>query len=112
MYKIEYKDNTQKILKKFIESYKNTFLERFSNTWIYDEDIIKKNYINKSISFYQKIIDSIEKNLGREKIYWYSPITNRKASIVISVFNYRLRVFYIQTKSKKLREIYNIEFNS
>jgi hypothetical protein len=57
MYKIEYKPKVQNIIKKFIESYKNTFLERFSDTGIYDENIIKNNYINRSVSFYEEIID-------------------------------------------------------
>ena len=112
MYKIEYTPKAQNVIKNFIESYKNTFLERFSDTGIYSESIIRNNYINRSISFYEEIIDWIESNLSEENIFWYSPITLKKALIKIKVFNYKLNIFYIETKSKKIREVYNIEFHN
>jgi len=69
MYKVEYNLKSQNILKGFIESYKNTFLERFSETWIYDEKRIRENYVNRSISFYNEIIDSVEYNLSKNNIF-------------------------------------------
>ncbi len=111
MYEVEYKEKAQYILKKFIEWYKKTFLGLFTDTWIYNEEIIRKNYINKSISFYEEVIDSIYSILSEDRIIWYHPINQKNFSVFIKVKNYNLRIFYIENKINKIREIYNIEFH-
>jgi hypothetical protein len=96
----------------FIDSYKNTFIKTFSDTWIFYEDIIRENYIKNSRNFYIDILDWIDNFLQKENIYWYTPITKNKSSIFLKIHNYKLKLFYISDNIKKVRRVYKIEFHN
>jgi len=111
MYSVKYTDNAQLIIKDFIRSYKNVFLERFTDTGLITEDIIRNIYIEKSVSFYEEIINQTDTLLWEEIILGYFPITKQSASIYIRVNNFKLKILYTDDKSKKIREVYDIEFH-
>lgn len=46
MYEIIYKQKSENKIKLFIKSYKNIFLNTYTDTGLFYEDIIRQNYIN------------------------------------------------------------------
>ncbi len=98
-------------IKFFIDSYRISFFNRFSNTGLYYEDIIRANYSNTSRRFQEEILDEIEKLFSDEQIFWYFPIDLEKSFIYLEVQNFRLKVFYFENKKEKIREVYDIEFH-
>jgi hypothetical protein len=69
MYKIIYKIKAENKIKSFIESYKNIFLNTYTDTGLFYEDLIRQNYINNSEKFYNEIIDSIDDFVSDEKLF-------------------------------------------
>lgn len=63
MYKIIFSADFHQVIHKFIDSYKNSFLKLFSDTWIYYENQIKQSYIDWSKKFYTDIYYSVENTL-------------------------------------------------
>jgi len=55
MYNILFSEIANFQINEFINSYKNTFLSRFIDTWIYDEELIISSYINISETLKDKI---------------------------------------------------------
>ena len=48
MFKVEYEEIAIIIINNFINWYLNSFLARFNDSWIYNEDVITDNYLKKS----------------------------------------------------------------
>jgi hypothetical protein len=110
MYKVEYKNKPEEKLKLFINSYKNIYLETFTDTWLFYEDLIRQNYINISEKFFNEIIDFIDDIFSQEKIYWYSVLENKNYQIKTKLWNFRIFVEYTENNIEKIRFIENIEF--
>lgn len=98
-------------IKFFIDWYKSSFLDRFSNTGLYYEDIIRENYTNTSRRFHEEILDKIEIFFSDKQILWNFPISPEKSSIYLVVQNFKLKILYTEDECKKMREIYDIEFH-
>ena len=58
------------IIDNFIDSYRKNFLYRFLDTWIFNEDLIRKNYIDLSKEFRNNIYNEINLKLKQEVILW------------------------------------------
>jgi len=111
MYELIYKKKSENKIKSFIKSYKNIFLNTFTDTGLFYEDIIRENYINNSEKFYNEIIDSIDWIFTQEQILWYSILENHNLQIVKIVWNYRLFIEYSENLDKRMRFIEDIKFN-
>ena len=111
MYKVEFTEQFKRILENFIDSYKNTFLNRFSDTWIFSEEVIREYYIKNSIEFYEEIIDKIENIFWKSEILWYKPLENNKRESGIIIGNYNLFIEYFEDLENKIRVIEKIEFH-
>ena len=99
-------------LDKFIDSYSESFLKLFRDSWITNKYIIEENYIKKSKKLKNDILKEINNIFyNSEEILWFSPITIRKKNIYINLKNYKIKIFYIENKTKKERIIYDIEFH-
>jgi len=57
MYNVIYKIKVENKIKLFIKSYKNIFLDTYTDTGLFYEEIIRQNYIDISERFYNEIID-------------------------------------------------------
>jgi len=94
----------------FIDWYLNSFLNLYVDSWIRNVWEIIKNYENLAYNFRNTVYLRIKETFS-EEILWHSPITNRKNYLFLQTGNYRLKIFYIENKTKKVRKIYNIEFH-
>ena len=105
---ILYKKAHEKIY-EFIKSYKNSFLTIFTDTWIFYEDKIRESYVDSSKKFQREIYLGINEKL-KEDIIWNKTESSLYSS-VFSVWNYRLKIIYIEEKYEKLRIVKDIQFN-
>jgi hypothetical protein len=110
LYNSEISDKVISKIDDFIDSYLNSFLNLYIDSWIKNVWEIINNYENLAYSFRDTIYLRIEETF-LEEILWHKPITNRKKYLFLQTNNYRLKIFYIENKIKKIRKIYNIEFN-
>ena len=110
MYKVIYKIKAENKIKSFIKSYKNIFLETYTDTGLFYEDLIRQNYINNSEKFYNEIIDKIDSLFVEEKIFWYKILDNGKLQIIIVVWNFKLFVEFSENLEEKARFVENIDF--
>ena len=111
MYELIYKKKSENKIKSFIKSYKNIFLDTFTDTWLFYEDIIRENYINNSEKFYNEIIDNIDLFFTEEKILWYSILKNNNLQITKIIWNYKLFIEYSENINNRIRFIEDIKFN-
>ena len=98
------------VIHDFIIRYKNFFLDTFTDTWIFSEDIIRNEYIKKSIIFKDNIYNKINDILSYEKVFWYSLLDNWNLETTFIVWNYRLFVEYREDSKNFLRTVENIRF--
>ncbi len=111
MYEIIYSIKAENRIKFFINSYKNIFLDSYTDTWLFYEDLIRKNFINNSEKFYNEIIDSIENIISNQKLLWYKILKNNNFQIKIDVWNFRLFIEFSENIENKIRFIKDIEIN-
>ena len=109
MYKIRYSLESKNQIIDFINLYKNNFLSIFSNTGLFYEDIIRKNYIEISKKFKSEIFDSIGDKLIQDKVLWCHNLWNNNYKISLVVNNYRVFVVYFEDKQYNIRFIENIK---
>jgi len=76
MYKVYQTRNVIEKIDYFIESFLNSFLVLFEDSWIEDVDIIKNNYIKISKSFKNNIFEKF-KILEEDKVLWYKSLKNK-----------------------------------
>lgn len=109
MYKVIVTDFILNKIDIFIEWYLNTFLSLIEDSGIYNEHIIKNNYIEISQEFKSNIIESIKESF-KEEIIWKKILKNAFQTTVL-VWNYRLFVDFEEDNQDKIRFIENIEFH-
>lgn len=56
MFKVFLSDEVLFLIDNFIDSYRNKFLKRFIDTWIFNENLIRNNYIEISKEFRNNIM--------------------------------------------------------
>ncbi len=112
MYKIKISKKVYILIDNFIGWFLNWFIERFNDTGIFSENIIKHNYIISSEKLKDKIFDIISLELSQNKILAYKVLKNNILRITFLVWNYIVFIEYTQNETKKIRYIKNINFNS
>lgn len=110
MYKVIIPESIHDIIKNFIKVFRDRYLDLYSDTWIYYEDLIRKNYIEISKKFYKEIFYSLETNFKWD-ILWRKDTWNWKFKVIITVWNFRLFIDYSEDNTKKIRFIESIEFH-
>ncbi len=109
MFRVKFSKQTECIIEKFIDSYKNKYLKTFTDTWLYYEDLIRENYINNSKRFKKEIFDWIENKL-KETIVWKKSLGKDIFSTIISVWQIKVNIIYKEKVNDKLRLINKIKF--
>ncbi|MCK9272171.1 hypothetical protein M0P65_01360 [Candidatus Gracilibacteria bacterium] len=94
----------------FIDSYRKIFLNRFLDTGIFNENLIRKNYIELSKEFRNNIYNEIDTRLKQKRILGNMVIDELKYSIFIIVGNYSILLNYIENIEDKIRFVENINF--
>ena len=97
-------------LKSFISSYKRLFLNIYTDTGIFDESIILKNYTKLSRNLDRDIRDWAKNILLWKIILWRQKIDEITDSISFSVWNYLVVIHYTEDSKLQEREITNISF--
>ncbi len=111
MFKLKYTKKSIESLKRFIDSYKNSFIKLIEDSWLIFEDILIQNYIEIWDRLYKNIKESIEKKFEEEVILWI--VINEEKNekyVTISINHFRLFVYYSENIELKERYIENIEF--
>ena len=109
MYKIKYTKKSILGLKKFINSYKNSFIKLINNSWLEVESTLIKNYIEIWDKLYSWIIDKIRLVLADDNVLWKYIRENNKKYVIISVNSFKLFIYYKENISMKERYIEDIE---
>ena len=94
----------------FINSYRKIFLDRFLDTGIFNENLIRNNYIELSKEFRNNIYNEINIILKENLILWKMIIDKFDFSIFINVWNYRILVNYSESIENKIRFVENVTF--
>ena len=108
MYKIKISDLVFSKVDFFINSFYSTFVKMYTNTWIEDEDLIRKTYIDIWMNFKDLVIKEIFKVFEDEKIFWVWEL-NWFLFITLSIKNYRFFIYFKEDKNKKIRYIEDIK---
>ena len=111
MYKIIINDLVNIKIDNFINSYTNTFLERFNDTWIFDEYIITQKYKEQSLKLNNDIYLSIQEKLSEENIYWYRLNSKNNKECIIFIWNYMIVLWYKENEKEKIRILEYININ-
>ena len=109
IYKVIISENVLDKIDNFMESYLNSFLFLFEDSWIDNVYLIEDNYIKISKELKIKIMSWII-SAFKEKVIWKKIWENNELSVVISVWNYKLFIDFIENLKEKIRFIENIEF--
>ena len=110
MYRVVISNKAYSKIKELIDNFKLIYLQRFSNTWIYNEEIIVQEYLKKAEKIQELIFDKIENYCSDKKIYWSSCYKNELKYFFIKDQFIKMKVFYIEDNKNYIREIHNIEF--
>jgi len=109
MYRVNYSNNSLNSIKRFINSYKTTFISLFYDSGLVWEETIIDGYIKIWDRFNNLIFEKIDNLLLEDKILWISKISNWVLMITITVNNFKLFVYYKEDKTIKERYIETIE---
>jgi len=110
MYNINISENSYNKLDSFIDWFTSTFIKMYTDTWIYDEELICNSYIEMWDRFYDLILEKINDIFIQEKIYWIFTTSEKLLYTTISINNFRLFIYYSEDKKSKNRFIEDIEF--
>lgn len=69
MYKITFSKKALDTFHRYFTQYKQYYIERFSDTGIYDEHAIQSNYHKLAESLSSTIFESLHKILSQEVVY-------------------------------------------
>jgi hypothetical protein len=111
MYSIKYTHKAYLKIDNFVNSYKSTFIKIYSDTWIEDEKLIIKNYIEVWERFYENIKNKLEDIFTQEIILWKFIDAKQQEHVVLSINNFRMFVYYNEDWKRKERYIDDIEFS-
>ena len=104
------KEVNRKII-NFLDSYLNSFIHLFVDSWIYNADIIEENYIRLTKDFERNIYLSLRKRLDSDVVLWKKIEEDNSLSITIFVWNWKLYIKYTENIVDKIRIIYNIKID-
>jgi hypothetical protein len=110
MYNILFSEKANFQINEFINSYKNSFLSRFIDTWIYNEELIITSYIKISEELKVKIYSEIKNKLVDKTILWRVLLNKEYYSIFLNIWNYLILLNYKENKIDKNRIIEEISF--
>ncbi len=109
MYRLEFEEKFSKKMDTFLESYRNIFKRLYLDSWIEDEDLLIKTYLENAEAIEKSIYSKIDDILIPDFV-WYK-ILDWKKSIKIFLKSFILEVFYQEDTQEKIRFIENIEIN-
>ena len=95
---------------RFIDSYLNSFLHLFQDSWIDNIDIIEEHYIKLAKDLERTIYFSLKKRMSDEVVLWKKIDNDKSLSIIILSWNWKLSVSYTESLENKIRIIRDIKF--
>jgi len=109
MFNIIYSDRFYLKLDKFINSYKDIYIDLYSDTWIQDENIIINNYVFLWNSLYNTIIWKIDEKINEKLLLWRCG-NGDNTYFILRLTNFVIFVFYREDNILNERYIEEIEF--
>ena len=111
MYKVILSEKVHSSIKSFIDWYRNIFLNLFSDTWIFDEELIREHYINSSKKFQIEIFKLIEETLKQKSILWRKNVWYNTFQIIMKLWNYKLFLYYSEDNEDLIRYIEDLKLH-
>ena len=113
MFKVVIKNDVSLKIDEFLENYSNIFLDRFSDTGIFSENVIRWNFIKSVKNIRNEVFEKIESELSQELIFWYKEISKTTFQFYTSIEKprYRLKIEYSEDLKETTRFIEKIEFH-
>ncbi|MDD5770309.1 MAG: hypothetical protein PHE25_05030 [Candidatus Gracilibacteria bacterium] len=105
MFNIFFEDESIKSLKKFIDSYKRTFIRMIEDSGLEVENYLINSYIELGNKLYSTIVSEIKNNFQNDVLFG-----RNEKYLVLSVNKFRLFVYYEENQELKERYILDIEF--
>jgi len=93
MLNIVLSENVINNIDNFINWYRKIFLEKFIDTWIFNEDLIRKSYIEIATEFRNNIYIKINE-LNDDTLLWRMLINDNIYWIFINIWNYKIFLIY------------------
>ncbi len=109
MHKIIYEKEAELMIDIFLVSYKNAFKRLYSDTWIDNEYIFHKWYLENAIKIKEEIREKIKLNLSWKEVFWYKLYENWEKSVKIYLKSFMLEIFF--EEDDKIRFIEKIIIN-
>ncbi len=81
MWKILFSSANEEMIVRYIDLYREYFLDIFHDTWIWSESLIRSRYIEAVNSLQADIRETIVHGLSRDVI-WYTAIDSEMKSVV------------------------------
>ena len=110
MYNIKYTKKSLDCLKKFINSYKGSFIRLLKDSGLFFEEILIQNYIEIWDKFYEDIVNKLELILKQNNVLWRFVGENNEENNIIKINNFKLFVSYKENNNLRERYVENIEF--
>jgi len=111
MYRVVVTEEVHNSIKSFIDSYRNTFLSLFSDTWIFDEELIRNHYIHSSEKFQSELFNLIEESLKYDIVFWRKEMQNSYFQLITDIWNYKLFLHYSEDNKNKIRCLEDLELH-
>lgn len=105
MFRVLFEEDAIDALKKFIDSYKSTFVRMIEDSGLDVEDYLIENYIQIWNKLYESVIWEIKNNFSQEILFW-----RNKDFLIININNFRIFVYFEENILKRERYITKIEF--
>jgi hypothetical protein len=106
MFTIQITEKVDLSIKKYVDLYTDYFQELYTDTWIWAEDTIQKNYKVSGKKLFQSIYDIIQEKLSQE-ILPYSILGNDVRTATLTLWNRRIALEY--SESGTVRTITDIK---
>lgn len=110
MFKVLFWKKSLIALKRFIDSYKDSFIRLIIDSWLEVEDLLIKNYIEIGSNLYKTITDWIEKSIQNDNLLWRIEWKDNEKCLIIKVKNFRIFIHYSEDKINQERHIEKLEF--
>ncbi|MDA9129140.1 hypothetical protein N9J72_01540 [Candidatus Gracilibacteria bacterium] len=110
MYKVVFNITSVKQLESFIFKYKKTFLDIYDDTGLFNEKIIRDNYIEVGDRLYGFIRERAVKILSDDTVLGTKDLDGKGKALFYSIRNYSIYLEYSENKILKERTVKNFIF--
>ena len=110
MYKVYIDISSRTKIKDFINSYKKIFLDLYTDTGIFNEELIREQYKELSQNLSRSIYEVIQETLSTQLVLWRKESWINLYQINRKCEWFLIQIIYIENQKLQERTITNISF--